>query len=76
MTVQACPMLPEGLIILAAAASAQGAMDEARQAAAECVSHSPGIRLESMAPVYLLRLMGQRDRARLSSLLVKAGFPE
>ena len=76
MTVQACPMLPEGLIMLAAAASAQGAMDEARHAAAECMSYSPGIRLESMAPVYLLRLMGQQDRERLSALLVKAGFPE
>ena len=76
MTVQACPMLPEGLIMLAAVASAQGAMDEARHAAAECMSYSPGIRLESMAPVYLLRLMGQQDRERLSALLVKAGFPE
>jgi hypothetical protein len=69
-------MLPEGLIMLAAVASAQGAMDEARHAAAECMSYSPGIRLESMAPVYLLRLMGQQDRERLSALLVKAGFPE
>ena len=76
ITVQACPVLPEGLIMLAAAASALGAIDEARRAVAQCVSHSPGIRLENMAPVYLLRLMNQEDRERLSALLVNAGFPE
>jgi hypothetical protein len=76
ITVQACPVLPEGLIMLAAAASSLGAIDEARRAAAQCVSHSPGIRLENMAPVYLLRLMNQDDRERLSALLVKSGFPQ
>jgi len=76
ITVQACPVLPEGLTMLAAAAAALGAIDEARHAAAQCASHSPGIRLENMAPVYLLRLMSQKDRERLSALLVKAGFPE
>ena len=76
ITVQACPVLPEGLIMLAAAASSLGAIDEARRATAQCVSHSPGIRLENMAPVYLLRLMNQDDRERLSALLVKSGFPQ
>ena len=67
---------PEGLILLAAAACAADAMEEARRAIAECLARSPGIRLGNMMPVYLLNLLGAADRERMAALLRKAGLPE
>jgi TolB-like protein len=73
---QARPELPEGLIILAAASSALGQMDEARRAVAQCLARSPDIRIGNIMPIYLPRLAREADRQRLWAALRQAGFPE
>ena len=73
---QARPELPEGLIMLAAAASALGQMDQARQVVAQCIARWPGIHLGNIMPIYVPILGREADRQRLWTALRQAGFPE
>src|SRR5688572_30226734 len=73
---QARPELPEGFIILAAAASALGQLDEARRVVAECVARWPDLRLGNIMPVYVPSIAREADRQRLWAALRQAGFPE
>jgi Flp pilus assembly protein TadD len=74
--VQGRPELPEGLIILAAAASKLGEVEEAQRAISQCVTRWPGIRLGNISPIYIPSLTREDDRQRLSAALRQAGFPE
>jgi tetratricopeptide (TPR) repeat protein len=76
ITAQARPELPEGLIMLAAALSALGQIDEARRVVAQCITQWPGIRLSNMMPIYVTLFGREQDRQRLWSALRQAGFPE
>jgi TolB-like protein/Flp pilus assembly protein TadD len=69
------PELPEGLIMLAAASSALGQIDEARRIVAQCLAQWPEIRLGNIAPIYV-PLAREADRQRLWTVLRQAGFPE
>ena len=73
---RARPELPEGLIILAAAASALGQIDEARRVVAQCVAQWPGIHLGNMMPIYMPSLAREADRERLFAALRQASFPD
>jgi tetratricopeptide (TPR) repeat protein len=73
---QARPELPEGLIMLAAAASALGQIEEARRVVAQCVARWPGIHLGNMMPIYVPTLAREADRQRLWAALRQAGFPD
>ena len=75
ITAQSHPELPEGLIMLAAASSALGQIDEARRAVAQCLVRWPGIRLGNIVPIYV-PLAREADRQRLWTMLRQAGFPE
>jgi adenylate cyclase len=75
ITAQSHPELPEGLIMLAAASSALGQIDEARRAVAQCLARWPGIRLGNIVPIYV-PLAREADRQRLWTMLRQAGFPE
>ena len=75
ITAQSHPELPEGLIMLAAASSALGQIDEARRAVAQCLVRWPGIRLGNIVPIYV-PLARKADRQRLWAMLRQAGFPE
>jgi TolB-like protein/two-component SAPR family response regulator len=67
--------VPEGLIILAAAASALGAVEEATRTVAQCAARWPNIRLGNIAPIYV-PIFREADRQRLWDTLRKVGFPE
>ncbi len=69
-------IVPEGLIILAAASAALGNMDEARRAAARCLARWPGIRIGAMTPIYIPRYAREEDHERLATMLRQAGFPD
>ena len=69
------PELPESLIMLAAASSAIGQIDEARHTVAQCLMRWPGIRLGNIVPIYV-PLSREADRQRLWTMLRQAGFPE
>jgi TolB-like protein len=73
---QARPELPEGLIMLAAASSAVGQIDEARRIVAQCTARWPGIHLGNIMPIYVPSLVREADRQRLWGALRQAGFPE
>ena len=73
---RARPELPEGRIILAAAASALGQIDEARRVAAQCLAQWPDIHLGNMMPIYIPSLAREADRERLWAALRQAGFPD
>ena len=73
---RARPELPEGLIMLAAAASALGQIDEARRVVAQCVAQWPGIHLRNLMPIYIPSLAREADRERLSAALRQVGFPD
>jgi TolB-like protein len=73
---RARPELPEGLIMLAAAAAALGQIDEARRVVAQCVAQWPTIHLGNMMPIYVPSLAREADRERLSAALRQAGFPD
>ncbi|HTO61323.1 MAG TPA: transcriptional regulator, partial [Bradyrhizobium sp.] len=68
--------LPEGLMILAAAASALGKIEEAQRAVRQCVTRWPGICLGNVMPIYVPRYEHEDDRQRLLAMLRKAGLPE
>src|SRR5262245_4274860 len=68
--------LPEALIMLAAAASALGEIQEARRAVEQCVTRWPGIRLGNIMPIYFPYLTRQECRGRLLMALGQAGFPQ
>ena len=76
ITVQARPELPEGLIMLAAALSAVGQIEEARRVVALCITQWPGIRCSNMMPIYVTMFTREGDRQRLWAALRQAGFPE
>jgi hypothetical protein len=74
--VQGRPELPEGLIILAAAASMLGEIEEAQRSVSQCVTRWPGIHLGNISPIYIPSLTREDDRQRLWASLRQAGFPE
>ena len=74
--VQSRPELPEGLIMLAAAASALGEIEEARRVVAQCVTRWPGICLGNIMPIYIPNITREEDRKRLWTALHQVGFPE
>jgi TolB-like protein/DNA-binding SARP family transcriptional activator len=67
--------LPSG-IIWAAAAAALDDQDEARAAIDYCLSRKPQMRLDRVAPDYMLRFARPEDHERLLAMLRKAGMPE
>ena len=73
---QARPELPEGLIMLAAAESALGQLDEARRVVAQCRVRWPALRLGNIMPIYIPNLAREADRQRLWAALRQVGFPE
>jgi tetratricopeptide (TPR) repeat protein len=73
---QARPELPEPLIILAAAASAQGKIEEAQSAVEQCLARWPDIRLGNIMPIYIPEFTRSADRGRLLEMLRKAGLAE
>jgi TolB-like protein/Tfp pilus assembly protein PilF len=74
--VQGRPELPEGLIMLAAAASALGEIEEARRVVNQCVPRWPGLRLGNIMPIYFPYFAREEHRQRLWTVLGRAGFPE
>jgi len=75
-TVEVRPELPEGLIMVAAAAAALGKIEEAEKAVALCVARWPHICLGNVMPNYIPRFTREKDYQRLLALLRKAGLPE
>jgi hypothetical protein len=63
-------------VILAAAASALGEIEEAQRAISQCVTRWPEIRLGNISPIYIPSLTREEDRQRLWAALRQAGFPE
>jgi hypothetical protein len=74
--VQANPALPEGWIMLAAASSALGEIDEAQRAVGRCAAQWPEIRLGNVRPIYIWNCLPEEHRQRLLNVLKKAGYPE
>jgi hypothetical protein len=62
--------------MLAAAASALGEIEEARQVVAQCVTRWPEICLGNIMPIYIPHLTREEDRKRLCTALHQVGFPE
>jgi TolB-like protein len=62
---QARPELPEGLILLAAAASALGQIEEASRVVAQCIARWPDLRLGNLMPIYIPNITREANRQRL-----------
>jgi tetratricopeptide (TPR) repeat protein len=69
------PDLPEGQIMLIAAAAACGEIAEARHAAASCLERWPDLRCGNITPIYFIGFLHERPRDRLMAMLRQAGFP-
>jgi TolB-like protein len=69
------PFLPSG-IMWAAAAAGLGDAKEARAAVDYCLAERPDLRVNSVAPDFMLRFARDDDHERLTALLRKAGLPE
>src|SRR5262249_9239185 len=63
-------------IIWAAAAAAMDQADDARSAVEYCLARQPNLRVDSVAPNFMLRFARDEDHERLLALLRKAGLPE
>jgi TolB-like protein/DNA-binding SARP family transcriptional activator len=68
------PFLASGIMWAAAAAGLKDAK-EARAAADYCLGERPDLRVESVAPAFMLRFAREEDQERLMSLLREAGLP-
>ena len=67
--------LPSGIIWAAAAAGLDN-RDEARAAVDYCLSHRPDLRVDCVAPHFMLRFARPEDHERLLAMLRKAGMPD
>jgi TolB-like protein/class 3 adenylate cyclase len=76
IVVQGRPELPEGLIMLAAMASALGEIEEARRVVNQCVARWPNMRLGNVMPIYIPYFTREEHRQKLWTALGRAGFPE
>ena len=74
--VQGRPELPEGLIMLAATASALGEIEEARRVVNQCVARWPSMRLGNVMPIYIPYFTREEHRQKLWTALGRAGFPK
>jgi TolB-like protein/Tfp pilus assembly protein PilF len=72
---QSRPHLPSA-ILWAAAAAALDKADDARSAVEYCLARRPDLRVEGVAPNFMLRFARAEDHERLLVLLRKAGLPE
>jgi TolB-like protein/Tfp pilus assembly protein PilF len=63
-------------IIWAASAAALGNAEEARAAVDNCLAQQPDLRINRVAPHFMLRFARDEDHERLMALLRKAGLPE
>jgi TolB-like protein len=75
-SVQLRSELPEASIMVVAAASALGKVEEAHNAVASCVARWPNLCLGNVIPKYIPRFAREPDNQRLLARLREAGLPE
>lgn len=74
--VRAKPAFLRGVVFWAAAAAADGHVDEARKAIGHLRGLAPDIRLENLIPAYFTRYVQDDHHQRLLTMLRKAGLPD